>query len=196
MMFKKMIFATALCASFAAFADESTLGKFAFGIEAGADFGNASTASSVSSGTRTGYAAGLSMDTGITPILSLQPEILFVQDGSEVTDGQGIRIRTSLQTIRIPVMLKARLGQWKFAPYVFAGPVANWHVGSSVETVNPGTSSKVKIKNWDFGVAGGVGLDVGPFFANARYDMGLTNLDDSGADLKSRGILIMAGLRI
>ena len=195
-MFNKMIFATALCASFTAFADESTLGKFAFGIEAGADFGNASSATQVSSGTRTGYAAGVSVDAGISSILSVQPELLFVQDGAEVSDSKGVRIRTSFQNIRVPVMLKARLGQWKFAPYVFAGPVANFHIGSSVETVLPNTSTNVKLKNWDFGVAGGIGLDFGPFFANARYDMGLTNLDDSGADLKSRGILVMAGLRI
>ena len=195
-MYRISFLVIAACVGLTAFADESTLGKFAFGLEVGVDFGNATSVNQISSWSRTGYALGVSVDTGLTDIFSLQPELLFVQDGNEVTDTSGVRIRTSFQSLQIPVMLKARLGQWKFAPYLFAGPVANVRLGSSVETVNAGTSSNVKLKNWDFGLAGGVGLDFDIFFANLRYNLGLTNLANSGADFRSRGILFMAGLRL
>lgn len=194
-MFKRSLLFLAVCVGLAAHADDTT-GKFALGLEVGPDFGNASGVSQVGSSTRTGYAAGVSTDIGINTILSIQPELLFVQEGTEASDANNVRIRTSFQSLRLPLMLKARLGEWKFAPYVFGGPMATYHLGSSVETVNANTSSNVRLKSWDFGVAGGVGVDVGPFFANARYDLGLTDLDENGAGLQSRGILVLAGLRI
>lgn len=195
-MLKRMFFALAVCASFAARADQGSLGSFAFSVEAGANFGNATAPSQVNSASRTGWAVGLATDVGLSPVFSLQPEILVLQEGSETSDSNNVRVRTNFQSVRVPLMVKARLGQWKFAPYVFAGPQATYHFSQSAEAIDPSTSSNVRLNRWDFGLAGGVGVDVGPFFANARYDLGLTNLDEAGADMKTRGILVLAGLRL
>lgn len=184
--------------SLSAVAMEDTSRMASIGVTAGANFGNASTPSSISSDTRTGYAVGVSMDIGLGGPFSLQPELLYVQDGSSLVDGAGVRIRTSFQNLELPVLLKARIGDWKAAPYAFAGPVGTFRMGRSVEYEVAGTTTTINFhpRQWDFGVAMGVGLDLGPFFANARYNMGLVDIDENSADFKSRGFMVLAGLRI
>jgi hypothetical protein len=87
---------------------------------------------------------------------------------------------------------------------LFVGPQVSFLASSTLDVTWIGHSESDEISSavnsTDFGLTGGVGIDVSQFLLEARYDMGLTNVlkDTAGGDLisvKNSTFLIAAGYR-
>ena len=157
---------------------------------------------------RTGLGIGGFVDIGGGK-LSFQPELWYIQKGMKGTGigssggGEGT---IKLNYIEIPLLLKVDLGvpNAQVKPYLFVGPQVSFLASSTLDVTWIGHSESDEISSavnsTDFGLTGGVGIDVSQFLLEARYDMGLTNVlkDTAGGDLisvKNSTFLIAAGYR-
>jgi len=167
------------------------------GVEAGLTFSDMNAPEGISTSNRTGFALGVNVDMPITRQISIQPEALFIQRSSSFTLPGNATFLSKRNSIEIPVFVKLRLDA-PISPFVFAGPVATFNVSSSVEAETPvgGIAAGFNARNFDYGAAFGVGLDLQPFFATARYTVGISDLNEDSAEWKSRGFNLLAGIRI
>lgn len=172
---------------------ESTRPKL--GIEVGATFNDVSGPSGINSSNRTGFAAGVRAEFPLTPYLAFQPEALFVQRGVKLGGGS-YNITAKYNTIEVPLFLKASIGE-AVSPYLVAGPVMFFNVSSSVEANTPGGSAAANFepRTFEFGVALGGGIDIGPVFVAANYLIGLTDLESNNPQYQSRGVQLLGGVQ-
>ena len=117
--------------------------------------------------------------------------------------------------LEMPVLLKAGFGSGSVRPYLMAGPSIGINLGSDLKIGGGGLALKIDVKDLltttDFSLMFGGGV-LFPFqsvnlYADVRYSLGLTDVFEGGtvtvlgldlpipdADIKTRGIQIMAGL--
>lgn len=171
--------------------------SFRVGVQAGATFNDLDSPSDIKTQNRAGLAAGLNAQIPLGEYVSLQPEALFVQRSVELSRVGNINVVAKHNSIEVPVFIKAHLNS-EVSPYLFVGPVAIFNISKSVEANTPAGSTAIEYnpKTFEFAAAGGLGVDVGPFFANARYVYGLTDANEKSAQFHMRGIHLLAGLRI
>jgi opacity protein-like surface antigen len=145
---------------------------------------------------KAGFHAGGLVELKFTDKLSLQPEILFSQEGAKIVqkgfDGTVTytdEFKRNLSYVNIPVMLKYYpVGGF----YLEGGPQAGFLISAkskneSTETDLDGnlsrfsseTDVKDEYKSVDFAFNLGLGYDFTPnWFAGARYNIGLSNIND------------------
>ncbi|MDR2282078.1 MAG: PorT family protein [Sphingobacterium sp.] len=124
---------------------------------------------------------------------SIQPELNFVQKGSEINGKDGRKIDYNTSYLELPVLAKYSIGPL----FVNAGPA----IGLRLSDSNKAKEAIGKTKSIDFGVQMGLGaaLPVGPgkVIVDGRYNLGLTNVSDvSNRNIKNRGILVSLGYAI
>lgn len=184
--------------SFAAGSSETSEGKHVkIGFEAGMTFSNVTAPKDVAPSNRSGLAAGINFEVPVGSVFSIQPEALIVQRGSDLLTAGNVRFTAKYTSLEVPLLLKAKLGG-DSGPFLLAGPVAIFNLSKSVEAVGPSNGASIGFnpKTVDFAVSVGAGLDLGPFFASARYLVGVSNLSDDSAEWKSRGVHLLVGIRI
>ncbi len=108
-----------------------------------------------------------------------------------------------LNYLEIPVLAKYSFGSETIQGFVHAGPSIGYALsGKTKESVNDEEDEtdidfeeeELKRLDFSFALGGGIGFDAGPatIFADFRYLLGLTNLDDSDsaedATQNNRGI--------
>lgn len=166
-----------------------------------------------------GSQAGLAFDLAPNKMFSLQPELYFIQKGSKTTFsvvGSSFETRTYLNYVEVPLLAKFKLGfdgdERRFGLNVFGGPFAGFALNGRQVSTTPLGETKYDIKfdnddnsdldrRLDWGLSFGAGLDLGKFFVDARYNLGINNLLDSDASnsndnapyLRSRGIGLAVG---
>ena len=138
----------------------------------------------------------------ITPLMSIQPELLYTMKGATSTDEEGCDVTAKLDYIEIPVLLRVNIPmEGSIKPFVVAGPGLGFNSTAKFEC--DGEEEDIEdIKSMDFGLifGGGVGIPVGEgsymISLFARYELGLTTIDDSeyDEDVKNRAISIGAGV--
>jgi hypothetical protein len=167
------------------------------GFEAGMTFSGLSTPKDILPENRSGFAAGVSFEVPIVPIFSIQPEAVFVQRNVTLAQAGTIQLDAKYNSLEFPLLAKLKLDQ-PISPYLVAGPVMILNISRSVEARGPNNQSTVSFnpRTVDFALAFGGGVDIGPFFAQARYMLGVAELDENSAEWRSRGFHILAGLRI
>lgn len=170
--------------------------RLKLGFQAGMSFSNLNTPSDLAPSNRDGLAAGINVELPVASYFSIQPEALFVQKGADILAGN-VRFTARYNSLEFPVLAKLKL-PGNFTPFLVAGPVAILNMGESVESAGPGGGAALgfKPKTFDFAATVGAGIEAGPVFVSARYSLGLTELNQNSAQWKSRGIYVLAGLRI
>lgn len=156
---------------------------------------------------RTGFLAGGFIQLDFAGPFALQPEVLYVQKGSKQEDevsGTTITATTKLDYVEVPVLAKFQLPLGgPFSPNLFAGPSVGFNASAETEVEGGGQSQTNDISDdvsstefgLVFGVGGDFGIGAGTITVDARYNLGLTNVDDSDADqtLNNQGFMITAG---
>jgi len=190
---KKLIIVLALVAgSVGAYAQASV----AIGIKGGLNFAKLNGSSDAQStiktnfDNRTGYHFGAFTLFKFSKI-GIQPEVLFSQQGSKVKTNLG-SFDANFSYINIPVIVKL---------YTVAG--INLQVGPQFGFVSRAEiddqNVKDSFKKSDVSLALGAGWDI-PFgiTIDARYNLGLTNIDDSPAyqNIKNQVIQISVGYKL
>ncbi|MEP2446983.1 MAG: porin family protein [Balneola sp.] len=168
-----------------------------FGIKGGANFAILSNLDG--SETKTGILAGVytKIKIPVTPV-SVQTEVLYAQYGAKQTGGDQDII---LNYIQVPVLLKFgfNVPAAPVKPNVFFGPYLSFKTKAEFENsvaVNPDSFNN-NVRDQDYGVVVGAGLDIGKLRFNLRYSAGLINIFEEGANgEKNGGIAITFGVAL
>jgi hypothetical protein len=165
---------------------------------------------------RTGFVGGVYAGFDLTPMIGLQPELLFVRKGAKLYeytgDVLGIPVSESVTLdvdyLELPVLLRVSLPVAEpLGVRLLAGPVASLKLDESLSTSGLFGYSldSDQIKTADIGIAAGAALAMRSgnlrIVGEGRYTFGLTNVSDLsvegvslGGDVKNGSIYLMAGL--
>lgn len=147
---------------------------------------------------RTGFMLGGFALVDLEGPLTLQPELTYIQKGATDPDSD---LTTKLDYIEVPVLVKFQLPvTGPVSPNLFGGPTLGFNVTSEVENDDGDTQNIDDTNGAEFGLALGGGIDfglvgTGTLMVDVRYELGLTSIDDSDADLSAhnQGFMITAG---
>lgn len=169
---------------------------FTFSGSDASEFGD--LGADVSKSNRVGFLVGAFAEFEIGDVLSLEPQLLWVQKGAkynvDVTGASG-SATIKLDYVQIPVLLKAEYRQEgkDLAPSVFAGPAVGFKTSCSVNIEADGASGSQDcdsdaVNGTEWSVIFGLGLDYKRIVFQARYDLGLSGVpQDSDVDVKNGG---------
>lgn len=174
-----------------------------YGVKGGINFASVSLDPSedVNTGTRIGIAVGGFVALPLGSRLTIQPEGLFSQKG-EKADLDGVVAKLELDYIEVPVLVKYAITQGASRSFhAFGGPSMAFKVRSRATASFGGTTVETgdeNIKDTDFGVVFGAGMDFGKWSVDGRYTMGLADINNDEADetkIRTRTISVLAGIR-
>ena len=163
-----------------------------FGIKGGVNFSQfyVDQPSVEDENMKTGYHFGIFAKIPISREIAIQPEVLYTNVGSKITYGQsqienlfGIErgeVRFNLNYVQVPLMLSVNLGPLN----IHAGPYAAYLVSANIKDLNVRDLSTNQLVNlneddfnrWDYGLVGGLSIDVQNFTIGARYNHGLREI--------------------
>lgn len=179
-----------------------TYGQISIMPKAGVSLSNLSVSDEILYGSpkpdsKIGLVVGAAFEISVLDMLSIQPELLFVQKGAiQEYSGAGYS-ETDTWTINyleLPVLLKVKFGRF----YVGAGPSISYGIGGKYKEewnyqgdagedsadIKFGEEPDGNETDWyfdnalDMGALVGAGAKVGPIVIDARYGMGLSNMND------------------
>jgi hypothetical protein len=171
-----------------------------FGIRGGVNFANLSN---IDVDSHTGLLLGLYFDDSIVGnLLLLQPAVFYTQKGFEAND-----LTYRIDYIEVPIQLRFNIvNPSGVLPFIYAGPYIGFKINTSfpdvpsaVNDVNVSNPDYINfndaddVKNTDFGVSVGGGIDFGRINLGVRYDAGLTHVFKNG-DAKNGVFSIVAGI--
>lgn len=160
-----------------------------FGLKAGVNLASIGGDDTEDVDGRTGFHVGAVAEFMLNEQFGIQPELLYSMQGAETEDSESgfdYRYELKLDYISLPILAK-----YKFTPgfSVHLGPQVSYLLSAEAEyeesfggqTISGTEDMKDFTNDIDFGVAGGLGyqLDMGVFF-NARYYLGLSNINEEG----------------
>ncbi len=161
-----------------------------FGVKAGLNLANISVsdASGVSYSMKPDFHAGVLVAIPLLGKLSLQPEVVYSGQGSDVKEG-GQKGKYNLQYVNVPVLVRYEIMS---GLNIETGPQLGLLLGAKVKA-DGGASTDIKneLKTADFGWTLGASyllpLNLG---FDVRYNLGLTNtVKDSGNGSIKNGVL-------
>ncbi len=147
---------------------------------------------------KNGFAGGVYMDYAFNRYFSLQPEILYVMkglDGGIERSSIVVDYSAHFDYIEIPLLAKFTVaGKSHFSPYFFAGPGVGINLAADVDIESGDESSgesRIGSSDWSgimnkteftFSFGGGCryAIGLGGITADARFDLGLSNVYSGG----------------
>jgi hypothetical protein len=161
------------------------------------------------SDTRTGAGFGVFFRAMVAPDISVQPELLYQVKGFQGNDAETSG-KFSLKYIQVPVLLQYHLSSGPgVSPRIVVGPAIAFESGckisgsdGSVDVSLDCEEADIATKSKDFSAVFGAGVDIPTngilITGDVRYDLGLSNIDDSGADgsVKNRSWGIFLGAAV
>ena len=149
----------------------------------------------------TTFGGGGHLRLGLSPSISLQPELLFMRKGYKATE-LGTEFELNLDYAEIPVLLRIDVPMAAVRPFVYAGPHAAFEVACKVDDEDCGDDDDRA--TFDFGATFGAGLGFaagpGSFVVEGRYDFGLKNLvdddEEDALELKNRAFGLFVGYAV
>jgi len=128
--------------------------------------------------------------------LYLEPGVFYIQKSTQFNSSSSSveDVKFDINGIRIPVSIGYNFGDEKSTVNfrIFGG-------GSAFILTNTKNIDKDALKNAQWGVHAGAGLDISLFFLDASYEWSLTNVSDDVDNVdvgKTRAIFIQAGFRL
>lgn len=172
-----------------------------FGIKAG---GNLSSITGDDTKSKFGFYAGALVNVPISEVFSIQPEVVYSQQGAKAKDNYDFagytitNMKQNLSYINVPVMV-----QYNATPefYLEAGPEFGFLVNAQAKgDINGSTykaSNKDSLKTFNFGLGIGLGYRfTSQLGINARYTAGLTDIVKNGGGETSKNTNFQLGLVI
>jgi len=169
-----------------AFSQGMVTGLTGKGVKVGLDMANFTGDDVSDAKMKLGIVGGGFITYAFSDLFAIQPELIFSMKGAKY-EPTGGSYDFKLNYIEIPVLAKVLLaGGGNFKPNFYAGPAIGFLLSAKSDT----TDVKDITKSTDFGLIGGAGADLhmgtgpGKITFDIRYEVGLTSIDDSGADAK------------
>ena len=168
--------------------------SFHLGAKAGVNLGKID-GHSFKSGYDLGYQVGGFAELNFSKTLGIQPEVLFSQTNTKVSNSIGdieagltSGEKINLNYLSIPVLLKINASP--LLSFV-VGPQYSILVNSHETTLQNG---KDAFKSGDFSAVAGVQLNLKALRIYGRYDIGLTNINDISSSEKWKSQQIQLGI--
>jgi Outer membrane protein beta-barrel domain len=173
---------------------------FRFGAKAGVNI-NKITGLSYKSGFNYNYLIGGFMQFNFSKTFGIQPEINFVQGSSAFTNSasdvyddlflDGSQKKAKLDYLKVPVLLNINIGPSKRVKLQFGPQIGN----ILKETVDSLRTNGNIYKKSDWSAVGGLWIQIPFINLGARYELGLTNLNDidNQQKWKSQAFTLFAG---
>jgi hypothetical protein len=142
------------------------------------------------------YAVGAFGEFGINDMFDFQPELLYTVKGCNI-DVSGVDAGIRLAYLEIPMLAKINFAkESQFKPFFLVGPAIGLNM-SAIVFVDDTDSDLDDVAGMEFALVVGAGMSFDKFTFDARYNMGLTTIDDSDAeaDVKTSTIQIMVGYK-
>lgn len=154
------------------------------GIKAGLNISNLYIDDVDDENVRFGFNAGFYAQIFSSEVFAIQPEILYSTKGNRATYdnifmGQG-DIKLNLNYLEMPVLAVIKLGtaaELHVGPYWSYLLALNTDIDGDTDTYDE--LDRDNFRSWDFGIAGGVGLNFGATQIGVRYSQGLRKLANS-----------------
>jgi len=151
---------------------------------------------------RTSYAIGGFVGIPITPMISVQPEVLWAPAGTKITSPElgGQTAEISFNEVQVPVLLKANIGKSSTRPFVVVGPVFGFKASKlkfklgDMETDDPEITGDDTASSTDVAIAFGGGVNMGKLSVEVRYNLGVKDLDTTDTSAKTRSLMLLAGI--
>jgi hypothetical protein len=158
-----------------------------FGIKAGINLSSLYVNDVKDQNVKGGLVGGFYAKLPIAPGLSLQPELLYLSKGAKVTYdnllmGQG-EYQFNLNYIELPLTLivnvtkNFNINAGGYAAYLTSASIKNVKDGNMVGVTNLTADNFNRL---DYGLVGGVGIDVDNLGFGLRYNYGLKEVGQSG----------------
>jgi opacity protein-like surface antigen len=141
------------------------------------------------SDTKFGFELGGILEYSFSESLSLQPELLFVNNGGifKYEDKETI----SLSQLQVPIYLKYKMGSESLKFYGAAGPYFGYlfSAKSKMEGISDNLfEGEEAMKHLDFGIGVGLGLELSnKYLVGVGYKYGIANLSSGEGETKKVG---------
>jgi hypothetical protein len=159
------------------------------GFKGGANLANL-TGDIESSKMKVGFNAGLLAKISVSEAFSIQPELVFSSQGSTLEEGD-TDLKMELGYINLPIMFQYNIAGFNFE----TGPQAGFLMSAKLKAMGESMDIKEGMKSIDFSWGVGLGYKMagsGLGF-NARYNIGLSAVNDSDGDAKFKNSVIQIG---
>jgi len=176
-------------------------GPRAEGFGVGAKIGPLFTSYSAAScdgcfNTNTGWEGGIWFGGNRGGRVGVMGEVLYAKKKQEAA---GLTGSTSLQYLEIPILMRINVGSRSrngISVYGLVGPVFDVNLKASIGD----RDVKSNYESLDFGILGGVGVEITRFLVEGRYNHGLRNVLKSDnatsfGDIKTHSFAVLFGLR-
>ncbi len=175
-----------LAAAFPATAQDDQ--QVRFGVKGGLNLSNLYIDEVNDEKTKIGLHAGLWMKAPLGELFAIQPELLWSSKGTRIGSYQNIpftqdgQVRFNLNYVELPVLASLTLGPVSLQ----AGPYVAYLFNANVKNLKEDLSTSGALEldrndfnSTDFGLAGGLALDIKGFQLGARYNSGLREIGKS-----------------
>jgi hypothetical protein len=133
--------------------------------------------------------------------LALQAEGLYTMKGAKVSVS-GIDSTLQIDYLEVPLLARVRLGSGPRHYYVAGGVAPAFRMRARAATTFSTSTEELdvsdQVERFDLGVAAGGGMQSGPLVIDARYTLGLRDIDTDktdGSKTKNRTIAVTVGFR-
>ena len=176
-----------------------------FGVKVGLNLANLSfdpEPEGTSYDASTKFGLGGIMLYPLSEVLDLQVEALYLLKGTKSKFdffGEVFEAEFNFAYLSVPVMVRYNLGSGDASPYIVVGPEFGFLLSAKTKFGDEEEDFKDEVKSIDLGfnVGAGVSMDLGtmPAFAEVRYSLGLSDIDDNDAGTtKTTGIQLFVGM--
>ncbi len=147
-----------------------------------------------------GGVVGGFVEMGVNGGLSVQPEFLFTMMGTKFSE-DGVEAKANINYVQIPILVKKKFGAGskQVQPFVAVGPGIGFRTSAKLasddfDIPEDEADFKDETKATTFSLIFAGGVNVGPASVEARYDLGLTDIDDGAeSTIKGRTFSILVG---
>ena len=161
--------------------DRDEHAKARAGIKGGLNLSNLITDEVNDKHSRVGFHAGVYGQLFASEAFAIQPELNYSTKGNEVTTNVGIidqETKFNLSYLDVPILAVFKLGS---VAEIHAGPYWAYMVGANIDTDGDlgddfRQLDRDNFDNWDYGLAGGIGFNLGSVQLGARYNYGLNEI--------------------
>jgi Outer membrane protein beta-barrel domain len=158
---------------------------------------------------RQGAITGLYLQFPVRDFLAIRPELLFSLKGGRTVANVGDEgledIDIELAYLELPLLLRASIPTGAVRPVLFVGPAVAFQIGCDFTFTRPadstratcGQDSLTNVREWDFGLVGGGGVEMrlrrATIALEARYTAGVRSVLE-GVALKNRSFGLVLAL--
>jgi hypothetical protein len=155
--------------------------KAVAGIKGGVNFSNLYVNNVNDENARVGFHAGVFGQLFASDAFAIQPELLYSTKGSRVVYSSGVidqETKFNLNYLDIPVLAVFKLGR---AAEIHAGAYWSYLLGANIDSDGDlsndfKTVDRKNFDDWDYGLVGGIGFNLGGVQLGARYNYGLNTI--------------------